>query len=213
MNGMISVGIVDDHAMMRHGLRQYLSGYDDLHIVGEAANGAEAVSLVREHAPQVLLLDLSMPQRSGLDALSTLLAKAPAMAVLVWSAYPEEHYAIHSLRRGAHGYLNKNSDPKELVRAIRMVAGGERYVSPTVAQLLAQQLGHDADGPVHTQLSEREFQVFLGLARGQTVSELADTLALSVKTISTYRRRVLDKMSLHSNSDLTYYALKIGLID
>lgn len=210
---MIRIGIVDDHAIMRNGLRQFLSEHDGLCVVGEAANGAEAIDLVRDTAPDVLLLDLSMPERSGLEALATIQAKAVDMAILVLSAYPEEHYAINLIRRGARGYLNKDCDPADIIHAIRAVASGERYVSATVAQLLAQQVGQDTDGPAHQQLSDREFEVFLGLARGQTVGELADALALSVKTISTYRSRVLEKMQLHSNSDLTYYALKTGLID
>lgn len=210
---MIEVGIVDDHAVVRGGLRQFLSEHVDLRVAGEAASGAEAVDLVRNTELDVLLLDLSMPGQSGLDVLAMIRAKAPDLGILVLSSYPEEHYAINLMRRGASGYLNKECEPDDIVKAIRTVARGRRYVSPMVAELLAQQLEQGHDGPPHEQLSEREFQVFLGLARGQTVGEVAEALSLSVKTISTYRTRLMEKMALHSNSDLTYYALKNGLID
>lgn len=210
---MIQIGIVDDHAIVRTGLRQFLSEYVDLRVAGEAASGADAIDLVRNTELDVLLLDLSMPGQSGLDVLAMIRAKAPDLAILVLSAYPEEHYAINLMRRGASGYLNKECDPQDIVKAIRAVARGRRYVSPAVAELLAQQLEQGDGGPVHELLSEREFQVFLCLARGQTVGEVAESLSLSVKTISTYRTRLTEKMGLHSNSDLTYYALKSGLID
>ncbi|MCK9516100.1 MAG: response regulator transcription factor [Ottowia sp.] len=210
---MIQIGIVDDHAIVRTGLREFFSEHVDLRVAGEAGSAADAIALVRNTELDVLLLDLSMPGQSGLDALAMIRAKAPDVAILVLSAYPEEHYAINLMRRGASGYLNKECDPQDIVKAIRTVARGRRYVSPAVAELLAQQLGQGDSGPVHEQLSEREFQVFLGLARGQTVGEVADALSLSVKTISTYRTRLMEKMGLNSNSDLTYYALKNGLID
>ena len=210
---MINVGIVDDHAIVRSGLRQFLSEHVDLRVVGEAANGREAIDLIRNAEVDVLLMDLAMPGQSGLDALAMLRAKAPEMGILILSGYPEEHYAISMIRQGASGYLNKECDPKEIVEAIRTIALGRRYVTPGVAELLAQQLNRKDDAPVHEQLSEREFQVFLKLARGETAGDIAKSLSLSVKTVSTYRTRLMEKIGLASNSDLTYYALKNRLID
>ncbi|RMX08924.1 DNA-binding response regulator [Corticibacter populi] len=211
---MIAVGIVDDHAIVRSGLRQYLSEHVDLRVVGEAASGREAIDLVRQQEINVLIMDLSMPGQSGLDVLAMLRAKAPDMGILILSGYPEEHYAVNLIRQGASGYLNKECDPSEIVEAIRVISLGKRYISPNVADLLAQHLGRGEDeGLPHEQLSEREFQVFLKLAKGKTAGEIADELSLSVKTVSTYRTRLMTKMALHSNSDLTYYALKNGLLD
>ena len=154
---MINVGIVDDHAIVRSGLRQFLSEHVDLRVAGEAANGREAIDLIRIAEVDVLLMDLAMPGQSGLDALAMLRAKAPEMGILILSGYPEEHYAISMIRQGASGYLNKECDPKEIVEAIRTIALGRRYVTPGVAELLAQQLNRKDDAPVHEQLSEREF--------------------------------------------------------
>ena len=210
---MIQVGIVDDHAIVRSGLRQYLSEHVDVRVVGEAANGREAIDLVRNTAVDVLIMDLSMPGQSGLDALAMLRAKSPDTGILILSGYPEEHYAMNLIRQGASGYLNKECEPSEILEAIRTIALGRRYITPVVAELLAQQLYRKDDAPVHEQLSEREVQVFLKLAKGATASEIAEILSLSVKTVSTYRTRLMEKMALSSNSDLTYYALKNGLID
>ena len=210
---MIQVGIVDDHAIVRSGLRQYLSEHVDVRVVGEAANGREAIDLVRNTAVDVLIVDLSMPGQSGLDALAMLRAKSPDTGILILSGHPEEHYAMNLIRQGASGYLNKECEPSEILEAIRTIALGRRYITPVVAELLAQQLYRKDDAPVHEQLSEREFQVFLKLAKGATASEIAEILSLSVKTVSTYRTRLMEKMALSSNSDLTYYALKNGLID
>ena len=210
---MIQVGIVDDHAIVRSGLRQYLSEHVDVRVVGEAANVREAIDLVRNTAVDVLIMDLSMPGQSGLDALAMLRAKSPDTGILILSGHPEEHYAMNLIRQGASGYLNKECEPSEILEAIRTIALGRRYITPVVAELLAQQLYRKDDAPVHEQLSEREFQVFLKLAKGATASEIAEILSLSVKTVSTYRTRLMEKMALSSNSDLTYYALKNGLID
>ncbi len=208
---MIRIGIVDDHAIVRSGLKQYFSEHVDLRVIGEAASGREAIDLVRTTEMDVLVMDLSMPGQSGLDALAMLRAKAPDMGILILSGYPEEHYAMNLIRQGASGYLNKECDPSEIVEAIRTIALGKRYITPQVAELLAQQLG-TKETPPHEQLSEREFQVFLKLARGETAGHIAESLSLSVKTVSTYRTRLMEKMGLHSNSDLTLYALKNKLI-
>jgi len=210
---MIRIGIVDDHAIVRSGLRNFFADHVDLRVVGEAANGREAIDLVRTTEMDVLLMDLAMPGQSGLDALAMIRAKAPDVGILILSGYPEEHYAMNLIRQGASGYLNKECDPAEIVEAVRTIALGKRYITRTVADLLAQQLGRKDDVPVHEQLSEREFQVFLKLARGETAGDVAKSLSLSVKTVSTYRTRLMEKMGLASNSDLTYYALKNRLID
>ena len=210
---MIKVGIVDDHAIVRAGLRQFFSEQVDLRVVGEAASGREAIDLVRQQELDVLVMDLSMPEQSGMDALGMIRAKAPDLGVLILSGYPEEHYATNLIRQGASGFLNKECEPDEIVTAIRTIATGKRYISASVADLLAQQLGKSGDGLPHEQLSEREFQVFLKLAKGVTASDIAEELSLSVKTVSTYRTRLMEKMNLSTNSDLTYYALKNRLID
>jgi two-component system invasion response regulator UvrY len=210
---MIKIGIVDDHAIVRSGLRQFFSEQVDLRVVGEAASGREAIDLVRNEEMDVLLMDLSMPGQSGLDVLAMIRAKAPDLAILILSGYPEEHYAMNLIRQGASGYLNKECDPTEIVNAIRTVSLGRRYITPAVAELLAQQINRKGDAPAHEQLSEREFQVFLKLAKGETAGDIADALSLSVKTVSTYRTRLMEKLNLATNSDLTYYALKNKLID
>ena len=210
---MIKVGIVDDHAIVRSGLRQFFADHIDLRVVGEASSGRGAIDLVRNEEIDVLIMDLSMPGQSGIDALGMLRAKAPDMGILILSGYPEEHYAVQLIRQGASGYLNKDCDPLEIVDAVRTIALGKRHITPAVADLLAQQLGKKGTAAPHEDLSEREFQVFLKLAKGETASRIAEELSLSVKTVSTYRTRLMEKMGLSSNSDLTYYALKNKLID
>ncbi|MFO1327358.1 MAG: response regulator transcription factor [Rubrivivax sp.] len=209
---MIRIGIVDDHAVVRAGLRQFFSEQVDLRVTGEAANGREALDLVRGGEVDVLVMDLSMPDQGGVDALAAIKARAPDLPVLILSGFPETHYATTLLRQGAAGYLNKECDPEEIVKAIRTVHRGRRYITPAVAELLADVLGGDAGKLPHELLSERELQVFLHLAKGETIGHLAESLNLSVKTVSTYRTRVMEKMGLSSNSELTYYALKNGLI-
>lgn len=208
---MIRIAIVDDHAMVRAGLRQFFADQRDFEVVGEAASGRGALDLVRAGGIDVLVLDISMPEQSGVDVLAAIKARAPALPVLILSGFPEAHYATRLLRQGASGYLNKDCDPDEVVKAIRTLARGRRYISAGVAERLAEGLG-GGETPPHEQLSERELQVFLHLAQGETIGHVAATLSLSVKTVSTYRARVMEKMGLASNSDLTYYALKSGLI-
>lgn len=210
---MIKIGIVDDHAIVRSGLRDFFSQHVDLRVVGEAASGREAIDLVRNHEIDVLVMDLSMPGQSGIDAIAMVRAKAPDTGILILSGYPEEHYAMSLIRQGASGYLNKECDPMEIVEAIRTISLGRRYITPGVAELLARQLDRNNDAAPHEQLSEREFQVFLKLATGETAGSIAEHLSLSVKTVSTYRSRLMEKMNLTSNSDLTYYALKNQLIN
>jgi DNA-binding NarL/FixJ family response regulator len=210
---MIRIGIADDHAIVRSGLKQFFAEQADLCVVGEAANGREAIDLVRSAEMDVLVMDLSMPGQSGMDALKMIRAKAPDVGVLILSGYPEEHYAVNLLRQGACGYLNKECNPEEIVEAIRTIAQGRHYMTPAVAKLQEQKCEHDRDMAAHEQLSEREFQVFFKLAKGETTGQIASELSLSIKTVSTYRMRLMEKMGLHSNSDLTYYALKNKLMD
>ncbi|MGS5088925.1 response regulator [Hydrogenophaga sp. A37] len=209
---MIRVGIVDDHKIVRAGLKQFLSEHVDLRVTGEAGNGVEALDMVRQGEVDVLLLDLSMPEQGGVDALKAIKARCPELPVLILSGFPETHYAITLLRQGASGYLNKECDPEEIVQAIRTVSMGRKYVSQAVATLLAEGVAGGLDRPAHELLSERELQVFLRLAKGETIGSMAEAMFLSVKTVSTYRTRVLEKLKLGSNSDLTYYAMTHGLI-
>jgi two-component system, NarL family, invasion response regulator UvrY len=209
---MIRIALVDDHAMVRAGLRQFFSDHDDLEVVAEAANGREAMELARKEDIDVMVMDISMPDQSGVDVLKAIKLRWPDLPVLILSSFPETHYATTLLRQGASGYLNKDCDPQDIVGAIRTVHRGRKYISPGVAELLADGLGGGAEGPPHEQLSDRELQVFLRLAKGEVVGQIAQSMSLSVKTVSTYRTRVMEKMKLESNSDLTYYALKNGLI-
>jgi DNA-binding NarL/FixJ family response regulator len=213
---MIHIAIVDDHALVRAGLRQYLTEQADFRVVAEAASGNEVLELLRRGDVDVIVMDIAMPGHSGIDALAAIRARAPTLPVLILSGFPEAHYATTLLRLGASGYLNKDCEPEEIVLAIRTVQRGRRYISAGVAEQLAEGLAGNAgpagDQAPHEQLSERELQVFLRLARGETIGHIADSLSLSVKTVSTYRSRVMDKLQLASNSDLTYYAMKRGLI-
>ena len=209
---MIRIAIVDDHAVVRAGLRQYFAEQIDMEVVAEAANGREALDIVRRGEVDVIVLDISMPDQSGVDALAAIRARDTDLPVLILSGFPEEHYATTLLRQGASGYLNKDCDPEELLRAIRTVYRGRKYITAGVAEQLADGLSRGGDQPAHTHLSERELQVFLRLAQGETIGHMATSMSLSVKTVSTYRTRVMEKMGLESNSDLTYYALKNGLI-
>ena len=209
---LIRIVIADDHAIVRTGLRQFFSEQVDLRVTGEAANGREALELVRQGDLDVLLMDLQMPDQSGVDALAAIKARAPELPVLILSGFPEAHYATTLLKQGASGYLNKESDPEEIVKAIRTLYRGRKYITAGVAEMLADGLDGSAAKLPHEQLSEREFQVFLRLAKGETIGHMAESMSLSVKTVSTYRTRVMEKMNLASNSDLTYYAMKNGLI-
>lgn len=209
---MIRIGIVDDHAIVRAGLCQFLSEQVDLRVAAEGCTGKDALEIARQGDIDVLLMDLSMPDQNGVDALAAIRARYPDLPVLILSGFPETHYATTLLRLGASGYLNKECDPDDIASAIRTVALGRRYITPQVAELLADSVLGTGDQLPHESLSERELQVFLRLAQGETVGHIAEQMFLSVKTVSTYRSRVLDKLSLSTNSDLTYYALKNGLI-
>ncbi len=211
---MIRILIADDHAVVRAGIRQFIAGHDDLSVVAEAATGAEVLDQVRKGELDVVVLDISMPGNSGVDTLRSLKRVRPNLPVLILSGFAENLYAVNLLRAGAAGYVSKDAAATQLVTAIRTVAQGRKYVSPTVAQLLADGLSiKDQDQPVHSQLSQREFQVFCKLAKGEGVSKIAEDLFLSVKTVSTYRGRILEKMGMKTNADLTYYAIRNELIN
>lgn len=209
---MIRIAIVDDHAIVRTGLRQFLSEEVDLKVVAEAANGREAIDIVRAGDVDVMLVDLSMPDQSGVEVLAAIKARSPDLPVLILSGFPEQHYATTLLKQGAAGYLSKDCEPEEIAKAVRTVFRGRKYITSGVAELLAEGLTAGGEKLPHELLSERELQVFLRLAKGESIGAMAESMSLSVKTVSTYRTRVMEKMKLASNSDLTYYALKTGLI-
>ena len=209
---MIQVAIVDDHQIVRTGFRELLSEDSSISIGFEAANGDEALEKLRTASCDVLLLDISLPGKSGVDVLRTVRQRYPEMKVLILSGFPEESYALAMIKNGASGYLCKDCERDELLRAIRMVATGRRYVSGRTAELLADEMSGERSGVLHEALSDRELQVFLRLARGESVSDIAEQLHLSVKTISTYRSRVTEKLNVSSNAELATYALRHGLI-
>ena len=209
---MTRILVVDDHEIVRAGLKELLSIYGEFTVAGEAGSGTEAVKMVREANWDVVLLDISMPDMNGIEALTQIRRIKPEQPVLILTMHPEDQYAVNLLRAGANGYLRKECSPEMLVAAIRTVASGRRYISPALGDQLAGELDGEGHKAPHTELSDREFQVFCKLAAGQAVSEVADELFLSVKTVSTYRARILDKMRIKSNAHITYYAIKHGLI-
>jgi DNA-binding NarL/FixJ family response regulator len=213
MKKPIRVLIADDHAIVRQGLRQILSDTPDLTVAGEAENGVQAVQMVRSGDWDVVLMDVSMPDRNGIDALKLIKKEFPRLPVLILSMYPEEQYAIRALKAGAAGYLTKQSAPELLVTAIRQVASGKKYVSPSLAEELANAIGDDSERPPHEKLSDREYQTLCMIASGKTPAEIAEALNLSVKTVSVYRARLLEKMNLRNNAELTHYGLKHGLAE
>lgn len=210
---MIRIAIVDDHALVRAGLKQFFADHADLSVVAEATDGRGALDIVRAGGVDVLVMDLSMGEQGGVEALSAIKARAPELPVLILSGLPETHYATALLQQGASGYLNKDCDPELIVEAIRTVIRGKRYITAAVAEQLADALVGGVDKAPHQSLSQRELQVFLRLAAGEAVGDIAEHMSLSAKTVSTYRARIMEKLNLASNSDLTYYALKNGLIE
>lgn len=210
---MIQVAIVDDHQIVRTGFRELLSEDASINIAFEAATGDEALEKLRTTQCGVLLLDISLPGKSGVDVLRAVRQRYPEIKVLILSGFPEESYALAMIKIGANGYLCKDCEGEELLRAIHMVSAGRRYVSPRTAELLADEMSGERSGVLHETLSDRELQVFLRLARGESVSAIAGQLHLSVKTISTYRSRVTEKLNVASNAELATYALRHGLIN
>ena len=210
---MIKILIADDHAIVRRGLKQILAETPDMVVAGEAHNGQELLEKVRGHPWDVIVLDISMPGRGGLDILKQLKSERPKLPVLMLTIHPEDQYAVRVLRAGASGYLTKESAPDHLVEAIRKVARGGKYVSPHLAEKLAFNLESLSEKPLHEMLSDREFQVLRFIASGKTVKEIGEELSLSVKTISTYRTRILEKMKMRNNAELTHYAIQQKLVE
>lgn len=209
---MIKILVVDDHAIVREGLKQILAENPDMEVAGEAADGDQALAHVRSGRYDIVLLDIAMPGTSGLETLKRLKSEHADLPVLMLSMYPEEQFAVRTLRAGASGYLTKASAPEELVTAIRKVCKGGKYVTASLAERLAFDLETDRDRPPHERLSDREYQVMTLIASGKTVGEIAEELRLSVKTVSTNRSRALLKMGMRTNAELTYYAIKQGLV-
>jgi two-component system, NarL family, invasion response regulator UvrY len=210
---MIRILVADDHAVVRQGVMQILADVRDMLVKDEAQNSAETLEKVLKYEYDVVLLDISMPGRSGLEVLEDIKNQRPKLAVLILSMHPEEQYAVRALRAGAAGYLTKASAPQELIGAIRKVAQGGKYVTASLAEKLADELEVNAEKLPHERLSNREHQVMIMLASGKSVSDIADELCLSVKTISTYRTRIMSKMSLKKNAELTLYAVHNKLIN
>jgi two-component system invasion response regulator UvrY len=209
---VIKLMVADDHAIVRKGIEQIIAETDDIVVSAEARNGQEVLERSGKNDFDIVLLDISMPGRDGLEVLKELKRQRPKLAVLMLSMYPEEQYAVRALRSGASGYLTKESAPDELIAAIRKVSAGGKYISSSLAEKLALKLGNYSDSPVHEQLSDREYQIMTMLAAGKTLTEIADELALSVKTISTYRARLLQKMNMKSNAEITRYAIENKLV-
>jgi two-component system invasion response regulator UvrY len=210
---MIKVIIADDHPIVRAGLKQILSEATDIMVAGEAGSGHELLEQVCREVFDVVLLDLKMPGMDGLDILKQLKIETPKLPVMILTIYPEANYAMRILRLGASGYLTKESAPQELIHAIRKVHAGGKYISQSLAEKIAFALDTDLDKLPHERLSDREYQVLCAIASGQTVTEIATSFNLSVKTVSTYRTRILEKMALKTNADLTHYAIHNRLVE
>lgn len=209
---MVRILIADDHPILREGLKRILAGEADLKVAGEARNTQEVLELARKQDWDAIVLDISMPGRGGLEVLKELKHERPKLPVLILSMHPEDQFAIRAFRAGAAGYMTKESAPEELIKALRKILNGGRYVSPSLAEKMAFQLDIGTEQALHENLSDREYQVMTLIASGKTVSQIAEELSLSVKTISTYRARILEKMNLMNNAQLTYYAIRNGLV-
>ena len=210
---MIKVLIADDHALIRKGLKQLLDDTDDMRVIGEAENGMQAIRMVEETAYDVVLLDISMPDKHGIEVLKQLKINQPQLPVLMLSMHPEEQYALRSMKAGAAGYLNKQSAPLQLVTAIRQVASGKKYISTELAEQLANGLSQGYQELLHQTLSNREYQTLCLMASGKKLSEMAEIMTLSPKTVSVYRSRLLEKMKLKNNAEAIHYAISNHLIE
>ena len=210
---MKHVLLVDDHSIVRAGLKNLIELEPDLKVTGEANSGVEAIKMVRSNQYDIMVLDISMPDKNGVDTLHDLKHVAPNLPVLMLSGYAEAQYALNLIRSGCKGYLSKNADSDEIIKAIRTIAGGKRYISAELAELMSNELSNPTTKLLHETLSEREFQVFFKLASGLSPTDIGSELNISIKTVSTYRTRILEKMSLKNNADLTYYAIKNALIE
>jgi two-component system, NarL family, invasion response regulator UvrY len=209
----IDVLVADDHAIIRDGLKKILADTSDLAVAGEAANGNTALDLVRERDWGLVVLDMSMPGRSGLELIKLMKAERPKLPILVFSMHPEEQYAVRAIRAGAAGYLSKESDSDLLLPAMRKIAAGGAFVSAKVAELLATDTSRASDGLPHTLLSDREYGIFSRIVRGTSLTEIADELSLSIKTVSTHKAHILAKMNMTGQVDLVRYAIEHKLLD
>ena len=210
---MIKVLITDDHPVVRQGIRQILSEYSDIEVVDEAGQGSELLDQVMNNDYDVVLLDISMPGKSGLELLKDLKVLRPELAVLILSVHPEAQYAIRALKSGASGYLPKSTLPDELIKAIRKVAVGKKYITPSLAEIIATDFNQLNDKPVYQNLSDREFEILCQIASGKSLKEIGEELSLSSKTISTYRERILDKLHFKTNAEIIRFAIQEGLVD
>lgn len=209
---MIHVVLCDDHAVLRRGIRDTLAEATDIRVTGEAGSYTELRELLRSAACHVLLLDIDMPRRNGLEVLASVRESHPHIRVLMVSMYPEDQYALRSIKAGAQGYANKSGDPIELIEAVRIVHAGRKYLTPAVAQMLADSLAAPEALSGHAALSEREMQTLQKIASGKRLTDIAQELMLSPKTVSVYRARVLEKLQLSNNAELTVYAIRNGLV-
>jgi DNA-binding NarL/FixJ family response regulator len=209
---MIQVLIADDHAVVRRGIKQILAETEDIVVAGEATNGREVLEKINEKNWDVLVLDITMPGRSGLDILKDVREMNPRLPVLVLSMHSEEQFATRMLRSGAAGYVNKESAAEDLVKAVRKVQTGGKYISPAQAERMVTELTTDLNKPAHELLSDREYEIMCHIASGKTPTQIARELSLSVKTISTYRSRLLDKLHMNTSAEITHYAIKNGLV-
>lgn len=213
MSKEISVTICDDHQIVRDGLKQIMGLYPDIEVIGgDIASGESLISTLKNHQPNVIILDVSLPGRSGLEVLKQVKALYPEIGVLILSMYPEDQFAIRMLKAGAAGYLNKDTPPEILIEAVRAIAKGEEYISPDVANLLVGEVLNKEDDAPHKLLSDREYEVLLLLGQGNSVTEIGEKLSLSVKTISTYRLRLMSKLKLNSNADIVKYSIRSGIL-
>lgn len=210
---MVQILIADDHKMFREGLKQILTDTPDIVVADEAPNSREVLEKVEKNEYDVLILDISIPEINGLEILRRVKNSKPHLNVLILSMYSEDQYAVRAIKAGASGYLTKNADPDEFIEATRKIAKGEKYITPAVANQLAMALENKMKAPSHHELSDREYQVLCMLASGKTLSTIADELGLSTHTVGTFRRRVMKKMKMKNNAELTYYAIKEGLIN
>jgi DNA-binding NarL/FixJ family response regulator len=210
---IIKIVIADDHAFLREGIKKTLHDESDMKIIGEASNAADALKMIKELEPDLAIIDISMPGKSGLDVLKDLKPLKKKFRILILSMHPEDRFAIRALKAGAAGYLTKESAPDELVKAIRTVLTGRKYVSKALAEKLVDILSDDPDKLPHEQLSDREYDVFIKIASGMKATEIAEQLSISVHTVNTYRARILEKLNMNSNVELTQYAMHNDLID
>lgn len=210
---MTRIVIADDHAIVRQGLRQILSAEADFEVVGEAANCGEVMQVLRHQPCDLVMLDVAMPGKNGIETLKQIRRELPRLPVLILSMYPEDQYAVRALKAGANGYLTKMAAAEQLVDALRQIVRGRKYITPELAATLAESIGDESELPPHEMLSDREFQTLRLIAAGRTLSQIGEELALSPKTVSVYRARLLAKLKLATNADVTRYAISNGLVD